>query len=218
MALFWVDFEVRVREETESVMQPWYVYPGNEGVVEVEELLVDEDAAAVDEAADVIVLEVVDAEVTLDSAELDELEELEDGLELPEELMTSEFITTDVDILEDVAVEIGELEADEVSKLELDVGATADVTVNVDDEATMMMDVGSFEETRVDELLATELDSVLVTGVGVGVEVEELDTAFLWYILRRLPAPQYSVLLPAHSILQSVADWLVLPALMIEPQ
>ena len=52
-------------------------------------------------------------------------------------------------------------------------------------------------------VIALELDKTVELELAEGVGVE--DAADFWYRFKRFPAPQYSVLLPAHSMLQSVA-------------
>lgn len=119
------------------------------------------------------------------------------------------------------ALGVGDGEAED-ERLEL----ALDDTVELDEGASeldMMEELGEALELGV----ALELIFDEGEGVGVGVEetgveideerteddgdgdgVEELKlelTAAFWYRFNRFPAPQYSVLLPAHSMLQSVA-------------
>jgi hypothetical protein len=121
---------------------------------------------------------------------------------------------------------VGAEEEEEVVELDMGVGLDEDggieemkvvpLTVGVSKGDTIegsMDELDSITEVSVDEEDGDALGDRRGEEDGEGVELP----AF-WYRFKRFPAPQYSVLFPAQSMLQSVAGWMTLPVPSAAPQ
>lgn len=100
-------------------------------------------------------------------------------------------------------------------------GAGVLLVMGVDDET--MIELDSIIELESSDgvgvgVVEIEFDGMVGLELAEGVGVGEEDTSCFWYKFRRLPAPQYSVVLPAHNILHSVAGRTALPVPRVAPQ
>jgi hypothetical protein len=161
-----------------------------------------------DAVADVLVL----VELGAIDAELAVIEEFEADADA--ELWVEEASTID-EVFEARAVE--EAETEEAVKVtfadtdELEAEAEADTEAEVD---VAFIDAESDVET---EATAEEVEEAEAEDEEALADVDEA-TGASWYTLSLLPAPQYSLLLPPHSMLQSAAGAGTDPTPKVLPQ